>query len=115
MRVPVADVEAAFENDDLAHSAQHICASTWFCSRRDFHPNNTGYGVIAQAHAKVVPHLIAIRRGYVVHRRLATNGRRDRFRRRGAEESDHVSTLFMCRHSEWLPLLSPDLSRTCSF
>jgi lysophospholipase L1-like esterase len=47
--VPVADVAGAFENDDLASAAAHVCAWTWFCSTGDVHPNTTGYGVIAQA------------------------------------------------------------------
>jgi hypothetical protein len=58
--VPVADVGAAFDNDHLAHAAQHVCAWTWFCSRGDFHPNTTGYGVIAQTYEsvlnRVMPH-----------------------------------------------------------
>jgi len=52
--VPVADVGAAFENDDLAHAAQHVCAWTWFCSRGDFHPDTTGYGVITHTYENVV-------------------------------------------------------------
>jgi lysophospholipase L1-like esterase len=51
---PVADVAGAFENDDLAKAAQHVCDWTWFCSLGDVHANTAGYGVIAQAFAKEV-------------------------------------------------------------
>jgi lysophospholipase L1-like esterase len=52
--VPVADVAGAFENDNLAHAAVHVCAWTWFCTLGDVHANTAGYGVIAQAFEQVV-------------------------------------------------------------
>ena len=52
---PVADVAGAFENDNLAHAAAHVCAWTWFCVLGDVHANTVGYGVIAQAFEQVIP------------------------------------------------------------
>jgi lysophospholipase L1-like esterase len=52
--VPVADVAGAFENDNLAHAAVHVCAWTWFCTLGDVHANTAGYGVIAQAFEQVL-------------------------------------------------------------
>ena len=53
--VPAADVGAAFENDNLARAAEHVCAWTWFCARGDFHPNRAGYRVIAKAFERALP------------------------------------------------------------
>src|SRR5262245_29458426 len=53
-RLPVADVAAAFGNTNLAKAAGRVCAWTWYCSRRDFHPNIAGYHVIARAFEHVV-------------------------------------------------------------
>lgn len=46
--VPVADVAGAFG------SAELVCAWTWFCTHFDTHPNETGYGVIAEAFLDVI-------------------------------------------------------------
>jgi lysophospholipase L1-like esterase len=51
--VPFADVAGAFENDNLANAAVHVCAWTWFCALGDVHANTVGYGVIAQAFEQV--------------------------------------------------------------
>jgi lysophospholipase L1-like esterase len=62
---PVADVETAFssldttvQDDGLPLDVQHVCAWTWICSAGDLHPNETGYGVIAQAFERVVAPLM---------------------------------------------------------
>jgi lysophospholipase L1-like esterase len=52
---PVADVAGAFENDNLANAATHVCAWTWFCTLGDVHANTAGYAVIADAFAQVIP------------------------------------------------------------
>jgi lysophospholipase L1-like esterase len=52
---PVADVAGAFENDNLANTAAHVCAWTWFCVLGDLHANTAGYGVIAQAFEQALP------------------------------------------------------------
>jgi lysophospholipase L1-like esterase len=64
---PVADVETAFAVTDFASTrtlpgfgtvpvnVYNACTLTWFCSRFDVHPNDAGYGVIAQAFEAVLP------------------------------------------------------------
>src|SRR5262249_48812086 len=52
--LPVADVAGAFQNADLAKAAANVCAWTWYCTRRDFHPNTAGYRVIARAFEHVL-------------------------------------------------------------
>jgi lysophospholipase L1-like esterase len=63
-RVPVADVAGAFENDNLMSAAAHVCAWTWFCTRRDIHPNIAGYGAIARAFEQLVPRLSRSQRAF---------------------------------------------------
>ena len=53
--LPVADVAGAFENASLAKAASNVCAWTWYCTRRDFHPNTAGYRVIARTFERVLP------------------------------------------------------------
>jgi lysophospholipase L1-like esterase len=52
--LPVADVAGAFQNADLVKAAANVCAWTWYCARRDLHPNTAGYHVIAQAFEHVL-------------------------------------------------------------
>jgi len=47
--VPVADVAGAFP------TVAAVCAWTWFCTHADTHPNETGYGVIANAFLNALP------------------------------------------------------------
>jgi lysophospholipase L1-like esterase len=70
-RARVADVEGAFATTDLTTmttlpgvgevplAVANICTLTWMCSRRDIHPNSTGYTVIAQAFLARLPVLSA--------------------------------------------------------
>jgi lysophospholipase L1-like esterase len=58
---PVADVEDAFSSTDttlqpdgVPLDVERICQWTWTCVAGDMHPNETGYGVIAQAFAEVL-------------------------------------------------------------
>jgi lysophospholipase L1-like esterase len=60
--MPVADVESAFSTTDVTIvdgtplNVRRVCEWTWFCNwvPPDFHPNTTGYGVIARAFAGVL-------------------------------------------------------------
>jgi hypothetical protein len=59
--VPVADVENAFRVSDTTLvegtplNVFLACRWTWICDAGDVHPNTSGYGVIAQAFADVLP------------------------------------------------------------
>jgi lysophospholipase L1-like esterase len=66
---PVADVETTFSSldtsvqpDGLPLDVERVCEWTWICSAGDLHPNETGYGVIAQAFERVVAPLMEERR-----------------------------------------------------
>src|SRR5262249_48653235 len=58
---PVADVESAFSSTDttpvdgLPLDVLRICQWTWMCATGNYHPNSTGYGVIAQAFEQAMP------------------------------------------------------------
>jgi len=65
--VPVADVAGAFWAGDLdidlnkngkPDSLDNICAWTWMCTSFNIHPNETGYQVIADEFAVILPPLI---------------------------------------------------------
>jgi lysophospholipase L1-like esterase len=61
---PVADVESAFDSTDttlvsgVPRDVRRLCELTWLCASPphgpDIHPNNAGYGAIAQAFADVL-------------------------------------------------------------
>ncbi len=58
----VADVASAFHSDDptpvppsnVPLNVVTVCQWTWMCAKGDIHPNDAGYGVIAQAVEKVL-------------------------------------------------------------
>lgn len=58
--IPVADVEAAFQLQDLTLvdgvplTVVRACQWTWICAAGDIHPNDAGYAVIAQAFVGLV-------------------------------------------------------------
>jgi lysophospholipase L1-like esterase len=55
---PVADVESAFRLGEFPRSPELACEWTWMCAPPpegpDIHPNNEGYGVIAEAFEAVL-------------------------------------------------------------
>ena len=62
-RIPVADVSGAFMSDnfsdanrnDVPDNVDIICAWTWMCAFENIHPNDTGYGVIAEEFLNELP------------------------------------------------------------
>ena len=65
--VPVADVAGAFMADadfsiddngnNIPDSVDLVCLWTWMCPQQNIHANDTGYAVIAEAFASVLPEI----------------------------------------------------------